>query len=419
MVLKNAPDESRRTPGPEEEEVSLLDRVLQYKVHIAVGILALVILVLAVAVVRGMAESKEADAWGRSRKLREDAFRALALNANAEETLTALESKVDEFAGTSVHPVLLFYLARLYESAERLEDARRTLERLRSEYPSSELTDPEECAPGDTPMATSELNQIQSKIEFFEKMGKPFAERPRTREGLSATLKVTEFGEIKLGFFTGVAPRHAANFIKLAKEGFFDGTTFHRITDFCIQGGDPNSKDEDPKNDGQGGPGWTVEKEIRFNPALHTRGTLSAAASSTSGPDSGSQFFICTRDAEHLDGTYTPFGEVLAGMDVVDKIAQEQTQGENKDGISPDRPIKRIVVEKVTVEGEFALPEIEMPGYLERKKKEEEKEKEKAAATTKPDAPGGAPAQPPKDKQPPEQPKQPGQGEPAPEKRNG
>ena len=84
------------------------------------------------------------------------------------------------------------------------------------------------------------------------------------------------------------------------------------------------------------------------------------------------------RDIESLDGDYTPYGEVISGMDVVERIAQEQTTGENSDGISPDRPVKKIVIEAVVIEGDFSLPEQEMPGYLERKKKaEEEKEKEK------------------------------------------
>jgi len=383
MVLKNAPDGKDRRPNGEEEDLSLLDRFLEYKAFIGVALIVLVIAALAIVIIRGVAASKEDSAWFQSEKLRQNASQALAafqfLGAERKdavlEALKELEAQADEYAGSSVHPILLYYQARLYHCLDRLEDAQKTIERLQSLYPKNALTNPDYTVPGDVPLARLESDELQARMAFESKMGKPFSKRPKPKEGLSATIKVKDFGDIKLGFFPDVAPKHVANFISLAKEGFFNGTTFHRITTFCIQGGDPNSRDDDPKNDGQGGPGWDVEKEIRFNPALHTKGTVSAASSSTSGPDSGSQFFICTTDMPSLDGNYTPYGEVISGMDVVKKIAQQKTQGDNKDGIPTDRPVKKIVIESVVVEGDFTLPEREMPGYLERKKKAEEKKK--------------------------------------------
>ncbi len=128
----------------------------------------------------------------------------------------------------------------------------------------------------------------------------------------------TKFGAIELKFFPDVAPNHVDNFIKLAKDGFYDGTTFHRvIPGFMIQGGDPNSKDHDKSRHGMGGPGYALKAE--FNDRPHKRGTLSMARSRN--PDSaGSQFFICVADAPFLDKQYTVFGEVTSGMDVADKI---------------------------------------------------------------------------------------------------
>ena len=128
----------------------------------------------------------------------------------------------------------------------------------------------------------------------------------------------TKFGKIELKFFPEVAPNHVNNFIELAKKGFYDGTTFHRvIPGFMIQGGDPNSKDPDRKRHGMGGPGYTVKAE--FNPTPHKRGILSMARSAD--PDSaGSQFFICVADAPFLDRQYTAFGQVTSGMEAVDKI---------------------------------------------------------------------------------------------------
>ncbi len=131
----------------------------------------------------------------------------------------------------------------------------------------------------------------------------------------------TKFGKIELKFFPEVAPNHVNNFIELAKKGFYDGTTFHRvIPGFMIQGGDPNTKDPDRKRHGMGGPGYSVKAE--FNPTAHKRGILSMARSAD--PDSaGSQFFICVADAPFLDRQYTVFGQVTSGMDVVDKIVSQ------------------------------------------------------------------------------------------------
>ncbi len=131
----------------------------------------------------------------------------------------------------------------------------------------------------------------------------------------------TKFGKIELKFLPEVAPNHVNNFIELAKKGFYDGTTFHRvIPGFMIQGGDPNSKSPDKSRHGMGGPGYQIKAE--FNKTPHKRGILSMARSSN--PDSaGSQFFICVADAPFLDRQYTVFGEVVSGMDVVDKIVAQ------------------------------------------------------------------------------------------------
>ncbi len=131
----------------------------------------------------------------------------------------------------------------------------------------------------------------------------------------------TKFGNIELKFFPDVAPNHVNNFIDLAKKGFYDGTTFHRvIPGFMIQGGDPNSKQPDKSKHGQGGPGYTMKAE--FNNKPHKRGALSMARAAD--PDSaGSQFFICVADSFFLNKQYTVFGEVVSGMEVADKIVNQ------------------------------------------------------------------------------------------------
>jgi len=145
----------------------------------------------------------------------------------------------------------------------------------------------------------------------------------------------TSLGEIRLKFFPEVAPNHVDNFIKLANSGFYDRTVFHRvIPEFMIQGGDPNSKDPRRAAHGTGGPGYALKAE--FNDMPHKRGTLSMARSSS--PDSaGSQFFICVADAPHLDHQYTVFGEVISGLDVVDKIVNQPRDRR-------DNPLERVEV---------------------------------------------------------------------------
>ena len=155
-----------------------------------------------------------------------------------------------------------------------------------------------------------------------------------------AVVKTSE-GEMVLEFWPDVAPGHVENFKKLAKQGFYDGTCFHRvIKGFMIQGGDPNTKDESKKSSwGSGGPGYSIKAE--FNNKPHVRGVLSMARSSD--PNSaGSQFFICHGDPHSLDHQYTAFGKLIKGDDVLEKIATSATEG-------PDRPVKRVNIESVKI----------------------------------------------------------------------
>jgi len=167
------------------------------------------------------------------------------------------------------------------------------------------------------------------------------AEATKTRATIKVTVKGEPLGEIVLGFYSDVAPNHVNNFIKLAKEKFYNGCTFHRvIPGFMIQGGDPNSKNLDRSQHGMGGPGHHVNAE--FNSKPHKRGVLSMARSND--PDSaGSQFFICVADANFLDWQYTAFGEVVSGMDVVDKVVSMKRDGR-------DNPLERVEM-TVTITG--------------------------------------------------------------------
>ncbi|MBC5993034.1 peptidylprolyl isomerase [Pontibacter cellulosilyticus] len=171
------------------------------------------------------------------------------------------------------------------------------------------------------------------------------AQKPKGKDKL-VTIETPQ-GEIKLVLFDDT-PKHKENFLKLAKEGFYDGTTFHRVIDgFMIQGGDPNTKDDNPRNDGSGNPGYTIPAEI--NPAhKHVRGAVAAARMGDQvNPErasSGSQFYIVENHdgTPMLDEAYTVFGQVVDGLDVVDKIA-EVPKGER------DRPLSDVKM-KVKVE---------------------------------------------------------------------
>jgi peptidyl-prolyl cis-trans isomerase B (cyclophilin B) len=166
--------------------------------------------------------------------------------------------------------------------------------------------------------------------------------------GLTAVLHVRDYGDIEVALYPELAPGTVDNFVKLAREGFYDGTTFHRvIPGFMIQGGDPNSKDDRPDNDGSGGPGYRIDDE--FNAAPHDRGTLSMA--NMSRPNTGgSQFFIVHGDSPHLQGKHTAFGRVISGMEVVDSISAVETDRHGRWGPKA-RPIEDVVVEGIEIRG--------------------------------------------------------------------
>ena len=153
-------------------------------------------------------------------------------------------------------------------------------------------------------------------------------------------LTVTGFGTMTAELYPEKAPKTVENFLKLCREGFFEGLIFHRvIRGFMIQGGCPDGT-------GMGGPGYQIRGEFTTNGVVndlrHTPGVLSMAR--TMMPDSaGSQFFIMHQDSPHLDGQYAAFGKVIEGLDVVDKIANIPTDFR-------DRPLAEQKMKKVTVD---------------------------------------------------------------------
>lgn len=154
----------------------------------------------------------------------------------------------------------------------------------------------------------------------------------------------TTMGNIVVALNDSAAPKHSANFRKLAKEGFYEGTTFHRvIPGFMIQGGDPNSKDDDRNNDGMGGPDYKIDAEIGLT---HDTGVIAAARQgdmvNPQRQSNGSQFYITVAEAKFLDGQYSVFGKVLQGMDVAQKIVAVPRDAR-------DNPLEKVVIKKVVV----------------------------------------------------------------------
>ncbi|MEA1909667.1 MAG: peptidylprolyl isomerase [Patescibacteria group bacterium] len=179
----------------------------------------------------------------------------------------------------------------------------------------------------------------------------PFGVIPTQELNISnfATL-VTSDGDIKVELLNKISPKTVANFVLLANKDFYDGVTFHRvIKDFMIQTGDPLSRDDDPGNDGTGGPDYVFDDEINSKTPKLVQGMMAMANSGT-GPDgagtNGSQFFIITGESTPwLDGKHTPFGRVVYGMDIVSKIDETPTVDP---GVN-DRPIQDIIVRDIII----------------------------------------------------------------------
>ncbi|XOV78563.1 MAG: peptidylprolyl isomerase [Aestuariibacter sp.] len=157
----------------------------------------------------------------------------------------------------------------------------------------------------------------------------------------------TNRGDITVRFFPETSPEHVKNFIAHSESGFYVNTLFHRvIPGFMIQGGDPNTKDDDPGNDGKGGYSYKGEGtslQAEFNEIPHTRGILSMARNQNIN-SAGSQFFIMHQDFPQLNGQYTVFGEVIDGIDVVDHIVN--TPRNHRDRPMQDQRIEQTIVEE-------------------------------------------------------------------------
>lgn len=179
----------------------------------------------------------------------------------------------------------------------------------------------------------------------------PILDNPAPSADAPKVVLETDKGDIELTLYTDKAPIHAQNYIKLAKEGFFDGTLFHRVVNTptmkIIQGGDPNSKEGEPTTWGQGGPGYDQTPEQ--NGLIHARGYLSAAAPGAGARSSGSQFFLTLGSCHFLDTKHTVFGKITGGMEIAETILRGEIRP--PEGTLRDIPVEPVKVLRTRVEG--------------------------------------------------------------------
>lgn len=219
----------------------------------------------------------------------------------------------------------------MYQDAKTIFDYEKYLQR----FPSGKYSN--EPAIQDAKKILEEVNHILTNQEMTDIQAKVMMTPPEPVNPGEKAIIETPYGKMVAELYTDKAPNHAANFKRLAKAGYFNGTTFHRIIPgFVIQGGDINSRDADKSNDGMGGPGYTVDAE--FNDIKHVAGILSMARAQD--PNSaGSQFFVCAGTIPHLDRKYTVFGNVVEGLDVIEKIVNQPRDSHD----NPKEPIRMYV----------------------------------------------------------------------------
>lgn len=189
---------------------------------------------------------------------------------------------------------------------------------------------------------TNTTNMNNTKSDTMKTKSIDTAQIKDSGDETNTVVMETSSGTMTIELYEKEAPLHVANFKKLVKSKFYEGCQFHRvIPNFMIQGGDPNTKGDDKSTYGIGGPGYTIPAEIKLK---HEKGSLAAARMgddvNPKRESSGSQFYIVTGNASHLDGQYSVYGKVVKGYDVAEKI-----QNVKRD--PRDCPLEKVTIKKV------------------------------------------------------------------------
>ncbi len=325
------------------EDESILSEWVQRFWKPAVGLAVLIAAaVLGKEYVDSKAAEDRASSWNR---LREDVKFSSGFGGLETPSAGVLASVADELGGTPAGP-----WARILEVRQRIDDgeydaAAASLRTLQDEYPNHPLVK-EVFQFGEDESSRTLQEHLLARMDGVRRWeadhASLFRNDPLPDDAPKIRLETSK-GLITLGLYQEHAPKHAENFLKLCREGYYDGTLFHRIGQtFMIQGGDPNSRDGDPSTWGTGGPDYKIEPER--SDLRHFRYVLAAAKQPVDTESSGSQFYITTGTPHHLDGVHTIFGAVLEGKAVVDEIAA----GQIAEGTT-DRPQDPVVVNATVV----------------------------------------------------------------------
>jgi peptidyl-prolyl cis-trans isomerase B (cyclophilin B) len=259
-------------------------------------------------------------------------------------TPAGLEKLATDLQGREPGPWARLVQAQACLKERDFDGAVAAIGRLKAEYPTHPLVvAPQPLADGGSATVADHLLARIEAQKAWEAAHPELFQAPPIPEGSPRVRIETSLGVVEVALFKDLAPRHVENFLKLCGEGYYVGTRFHRVqADFMIQGGDPNSKSDDRSTWGQGGPDTTIPAEP--NDRYHFAGVLSAAKKPGDAESSGSQFFITTQSAHHLDGQHTVFGAVVSGMDVVRAIASAPL-AEGK----VDQPAEPVAIQSTTV----------------------------------------------------------------------
>lgn len=251
-----------------------------------------------------------------------------------------------QLEGSIAGPWALYALANAEARDGNYREADAALARLQKEYEGHDLNT-RRFAFGDGEQRTlpEQMRRICRDQAAWREAHAGVFDNPEPPADAPKVRFETTAGDIVVALYPQRSPEHVSNLLKLAETDFYVGTKFHRIMpDFMIQGGDPNSRDnEDQSTWGQGDAGYTIDHEA--SELKHFRGYLSAAKKGNGIEESGAQFFITTGEPHHLNGKHTVYGKVISGMDVVDRICEAETEVAN-----PTMPKEPVSISKVSVE---------------------------------------------------------------------
>lgn len=285
----------------------------------------LALLIAGWLIYRQYAKSAEAELqasnWTKFMAVTQPDSRTGLLDGKPSELLAV----ADQIKGSSAGPWALYAAATSAVRAGNMEDAKAAVARLRQEYPIHSLVTSKVATDPGTP-ALSMVESLEQKLEtqaswrsahpeFFANPALP-ADAPRVRIN-------TDRGSYVVGLYASLAPHHVENFLRLAREGSYNGIRIHRvIANQLVQAGDPNTLKDDTATWGTGEVGNKLEPEV--NSLRHFAGALAAARTPGSKQSSGSQFYVCVSDNHTFDGDYVVFGTIVEGMDVVRQLSESK-----------------------------------------------------------------------------------------------